>query len=175
MLIDIIYGLLVIIAVFKGLRRGLIVAIFSLLAFMLGLAAALKLSVTVAGYLGETTNISIRWLPFISFLLVFIGVVMIVRWIARMLEAASEALALGMVNKLGGVLLYFVLYTVAFSVIMFYAVQVRLLSTQTLASSHTYAFIAPWGPYFIGKLGAFIPFFSDLFSQLTEFFDRFNK
>lgn len=173
-MIDIIYGLLVIIAVFKGLRRGLIVAVLSLLAFMLGLAAALRLSVIVAGYLGETTSISIRWLPFISFLLIFIGVAMIVRWIARLLEAASEAMALGMVNKLGGVLLYVVLYTFAFSVVMFYAAQIRLFNPQTFANSVTYPFIEPWGPYLIGKLGLFIPLFRDLFAQLTEFFGRFS-
>ncbi len=44
MLIDIIVVILLVMAIFKGLRKGLIVAVFSFLAFLIGLAAALKLS-----------------------------------------------------------------------------------------------------------------------------------
>lgn len=175
MLIDIIYCLLVVIAIFKGLRRGLILAVFSLLSFIAGLAAALKLSVMVAGYLGETTNISARWLPVISFILVFIVVALFVRWIARLLEAASEAIALGMLNRLGGVLLYWCLYTFSYSVILFYAVQIRLFDQVTLSSSITWPFIAPWGPIVIEKVGMLIPVFSNLFVELTAFFEKFAE
>jgi membrane protein required for colicin V production len=174
MLIDIIYGLLVIIAIFKGLRRGLILAVFSLLSFIIGLAAALKLSVLVAGYLGESTNISARWLPVISFILVFIIVALGVRWVARLLEAASEAAALGMLNRLGGVLLYCCLYTFSYSVLLFYAVQIRIFDPATLASSISYSFIAPWGPKVIEKVGELIPVFSNLFTELSAFFEKFT-
>ena len=173
MLIDILYGILLLIALFKGLRRGLILAVFSLVAFIIGLAAALKLSVVVAGYLGATTNISARWLPVISFIIVFVVVALFVRWIARLLEAASEAAALGMVNRLGGILLYCCLYTFAYSVVLFYAVQLRFFDPSTLASSVTYSFIAPWGPVVIEKVGELIPVFSNLFAELSAFFERF--
>ena len=175
MLIDILYGILVIIAIFKGLRRGLILAVFSLISFIIGLAAALKLSAMVGGYLGETTNISARWLPVISFVIVFVGVALIVRWIARLLEAASEAAALGMVNRLGGVLLYACLYTFAYSVVLFYAVQIRLFNPSTLTSSLTYSFIAPWGPVVVDKLGQLMPVFSNLFAELSSFFEKFSE
>ena len=48
-MIDIIFAILIVIAIFKGYRKGFIIAIFSVLAFILGLAAALKLSATIAG------------------------------------------------------------------------------------------------------------------------------
>ncbi len=175
MLIDILYGILMLIAFFKGLRRGLILAIFSLLSFIIGLAAALKLSAVVAGYLGEATNISVRWLPVISFIIVFLAVALIVRWIARLLEAASEALALGLLNRLGGILLYCCLYTFAYSVVLFYTVQLRFFDPSTLASSITYSFIAPWGPVVIEKLGLLMPVFSNLFAELSAFFEKFSE
>ena len=174
MLIDIIYGILLIIAIFKGLRRGLILAVFSLLAFIIGLAAAMKLSAVVAGYLAETTNISAQWLPVLSFILVLIAVALIVRWIARLLEAASEAVALGMLNRLGGILLYSCLYTFAYSVVLFYAVQIRLFDPTTIAASHSYGFVAPWGPVVIEKISLLLPVFSNLFSELSTFFEKFS-
>jgi len=172
MMIDLIYGVLVLVAIFKGLRRGLIVAVFSIIAFIVGIAAAMKLSVLVAGYLDQTTNLTARWLPFISFLLVFLAVIMIVRIAARMLESATQALSLGMVNKIGGILLYLIIYTFIVSILLFYAIKIRLISNETITSSVTYHFIAPWGPYMIEKLGVLIPVFKNLFLQLTTFFDK---
>ena len=71
-MIDIIFAILIIIAIFKGLRRGFIVAVFSIIGFIVGLAAALKLSALVAVYLQNSIAVAGKWLPFISFALVFI-------------------------------------------------------------------------------------------------------
>ncbi|MES2882370.1 MAG: CvpA family protein, partial [Bacteroidota bacterium] len=75
MLLDIIAIGLLIFAIYKGLRKGLIVALFSFIAFIVGLAAALKLSAVAAGYIGQAVSISDRWLPVIAFFLVFFIVV----------------------------------------------------------------------------------------------------
>ena len=79
MIIDIVFLILVILAVIKGFRRGLIVGLFSFIAIIVGLAAAIKLSIVVAGYIGSAVNVSDRWLPVISFLVVFIAVVLLIR------------------------------------------------------------------------------------------------
>ena len=175
MLIDIIYGVLILVAIFKGLRRGLIVAIFSIIAFIVGIAAAIKLSVVVAQYLGDTTNLSARWLPVISFLLVLAAVTIVIRLVARMIESATQATGLGLLNKLGGVFLYLVIYTFVFSILLFYAVKTRLIAPEGINESVTYNFIAPWGPYIVDKIGLIIPVFKNLFSELTAFFDRLVK
>lgn len=76
MLIDVVFLIMLVFAVFKGLRNGLIVGLFSFLAIFVGLAAALKLSTLVAAYLGTQTSVSERWLPFLAFAIVFIGAVL---------------------------------------------------------------------------------------------------
>jgi hypothetical protein len=68
-----------ILAVIKGLRNGFVVAVFSFLAIIIGLAAAMKLSTAVAGWLKDSTSISAAWLPFLSFALVMVGVVFLIR------------------------------------------------------------------------------------------------
>lgn len=170
MIIDIIFAILLIIAIFKGLRRGFIIAIFSVLAFIIGLAAAMKLSTVAADYLGNSTNISGKWLPFISFLVVFLLVVVIVRIVAKLIEKSVEFAMLGWLNRLLGVVLYVALYTTILSILLFYAVQMNLLKQETLLASATYNFIEPWGPYAINGLGAIIPWFRDMFDELKDFF-----
>lgn len=170
MIIDLIYAVLLVIAIFKGLRRGFIVAIFSLLAFIVGLAAAMKLSTVVAHQLADSTNISSRWMPFISFLIVFLVVVLLVRLVAKMVEKSVEFALLGWLNRLLGVVLYIALYTTIFSILLFYAVQLDIIKQEAILASRTYGFIEPWGPYAINGLGAVIPWFRDMFQQLKDFF-----
>ena len=56
MIIDIIFVILIVLALLQGYRRGLIVAVFSLISIIVGLAAAIKLSAVVANYLGHDSK-----------------------------------------------------------------------------------------------------------------------
>jgi len=175
MWIDVLFGVLLVVAVFKGLRQGFIIAIVAALAFILGLAAAMKLSATVAVYLKAHMTLSGRWLPVLAFVLVFLAVVLLVRWLGRLMEAAVDLAMMGWLNKLAGILLYAAIYTIILSVLLFYAIQLRLISGSTLASSITYSFIRPWGPVVIDGFGSLIPFFKGMFTQLEDFFDHLNR
>jgi membrane protein required for colicin V production len=90
-----------VIALFKGFQKGLILAFFSIIAFIIGLAAALKFSVIVADYLKDSVNISAKWLPFIAFALVFFAVVLLVRLGAKLVEKTFQAMMLGWLNRGG--------------------------------------------------------------------------
>lgn len=121
MIIDILYLLVIIYAIFKGLSKGLVIAIFSILAFVIGIAAALKLSAVVANYLGTNTKIYSTWLPVLSFIIVFILVVILVRIGAKFIEKTFQLVMLGWLNKICGAIFYVLLYTLIFSVFLFYA------------------------------------------------------
>ncbi|MBC7867633.1 MAG: CvpA family protein [Gloeobacteraceae cyanobacterium ES-bin-316] len=172
MFIDIVFFLLMLLACIKGFSKGLIVALFSIVGFIAGLAAALKLSAYAAEKLSGTFNASGRWLPFVSFLLVFILVVILVNLGARLLQKSVELIMLGWVNRLGGALLYALLYSILLSIFLFYAVQLHFLSAEVVAASVTYPFLQPLGPAVINALGSVIPLFKDMFAQLQDFFGK---
>ena len=171
MIIDIILVILLVIAVVKGFRKGLIVALFSVIAFIIGLAAAMKLSVVIAGYIGKAVKISDQWLPVISFAVVFLIVVLLVRWGAALLQKGVEIAMLGWVNRLGGILLYLVLYILIFSIVIFYADQLQFIKKETIRQSVTYPYIQPWGPKVMDAVGKLIPVFKGMFTDLENFFD----
>ena len=172
MLLDIIYAVLIVLAALQGYRSGLIVGLFSLVAIIIGLAAAMKLSTVVAGYIGRNVNVSEEWLPLISFVVVFLIVVLLIRWGAKAIEKTVEVALMGWVNKLGGIVFYVALYTIVFSVLLFYAEQMKLLQPETINKSVTYSFVQPWGPKVINGIGAVIPIFRDLFGELEKFFEH---
>lgn len=170
MIIDIIFAVLIVLAIIKGLRKGLVVAVFSFIAIIIGLAAAMKLSATVAGWLQHNTNIGMQWLPLLSFIIIMVVVALLVRWCASLIEVGLDIVLMGWINKLGGALLYIMLYITIFSVCLFYAQQMNLLQAQTFQQSHSYWFVQPWGPKAIDALSVVIPVFRNMFGELQQFF-----
>ena len=175
MSIDIVFLIVLIAAILKGLRNGLLLGVFSLVGWIIGLAAALKLSASVANYLRAEAHWDSRWLPFLSFIAVFIGVAMLVRWGAMLVQKGIELAMLGWINKIGGVLLYAVIYTLLFSVFLFYADKMNLVSETTEKASRSYAFVQPWGPVVIDWIGKFLPMFKDVFHDLENFFEDVGR
>jgi len=175
MILDLIVAVILVIAIFKGFRRGLIVGVFSFLAIIIGLAAAIKLSVVVAEHLGKSVNISGRWLPIISFIVVFIVVVLLVRLGANLIQRTAETAMLGWVNRLGGMIFYVAMYVAVLSVLLFYAEHVHLFKQGTFDRSATYSYIRPIGPKAVNAFGTIIPFFKNMFVQLENFFEGISR
>jgi membrane protein required for colicin V production len=175
MLIDFTFAALIILAIIKGYQKGFIIAIFSIIAFIIGLAAALRLSAAVANYLKDSISVSARWLPFIAFALVFFIVIILVRLGAKLIEKTFQAVMLGWLNRIGGILLYAALYTIILSIFIFYAEKLQLLQPAAIESSQTYHFIQPWGPKVMDNFGRLIPVFKDMFGQLGDFFNSLSN
>jgi membrane protein required for colicin V production len=173
-MIDIAFLILLGFAVFKGYTKGFILAIFSVLGFIVGLAAALKLSTTVAAKLSEHTDLG-KWLPALSFLLVFVGTAFLVRIIGKIVQKTFETVMLGWANRIAGILLFALLYSIIFSIFIFYAVQLHILNAEATAASVCYPYIQPLGPKVIEGFGVVIPWFKNMFAELEQFFGGFAK
>ncbi|TAF50458.1 MAG: CvpA family protein [Sphingobacteriia bacterium] len=175
MLIDGITALFVFWALFKGWRNGLVVALFSFAAFYIGLAAALKCSTLVARWLETTAHLKGAWLPFLAFVLVLLAVALGIRAVAKILQTLLELGMMGWANRLGGVLLYAGLYLILWSVLIFYAEKMQILSPETVSSSRTYPWLHAWGPACMDLLGKAIPLFKGMFAELSSFFDQLSR
>jgi membrane protein required for colicin V production len=173
-MIDLAFLILMGFAVFKGYSKGFILAIFSVLGFIVGLAAALKLSTTVAAKLSEHTDLG-KWLPALSFLLVFIGAAFLVRMIGKIVQKTFETVMLGWANRIAGILLFALLYSIIFSIFIFYAVELHILNTAATTSSVCYPYLQPLGPKVIEGFGVIIPWFKNMFAELEQFFGGFAK
>ena len=175
MWIDIIVIILIIFASIKGYRKGFIYGLFSIVSFIVGLAAALKLSAIVAGQLKGSINASAKWLPFITFIAIFLITVILVRWVGRLIEKAIQLVLLGWLNRIGGIILYIALYMIILSVFIFYAEKLHWLQPSDIKSSLTYPYFEPWGTKLFDGIGKLIPVFKDMFTDLEKFFDSVSN
>ena len=72
MWLDILTGTILIIALLKGYKNGFIRALISFFSLFIGLILAFQFAGWVASQLKEHTKIASHWLPFISFLIIFV-------------------------------------------------------------------------------------------------------
>jgi len=166
-------GLIIIILFFvRGYSRGLIVAAFSVIAILLGLLCALKLSQSFASWLLEHGYTTSGWAQPVSYIVLFVGVVLAVRLIARMLQKAVEGMMLGTANKLAGGILYGFLGTVLWSSLLWIGARMNFYSPELIASSKTYSFLSCVAPWFFSCAGHLLPFAKDVFANLESYFGK---
>ncbi|NCX94897.1 MAG: CvpA family protein [Chitinophagia bacterium] len=170
--IDVIGILWIALSFFRGYSRGFVVAIFSAIAIILGIVCSLKLSQSLATWLLVHGYTTAGWAPVASYLLLFIGVLLLVRILATAIEKALEFLQLGMVNKIAGGVLYACIGTLMWSSILWLCVKVHLFPPAIVAQSKTYPYIAGFAPWFFTVLGNLLPFAKDIFAELERFFRK---
>ncbi len=172
MIIDILLLITILLAIFKGWSKGIIAGAFSLAALILGAAAALKLSAQFSLYLQEETGHPSPLWPVVAFVLIFIVVAVIIKLLAAVISKLFQTIMLGWLNRLAGIVFYVLAYVVIFSIGLWFANQMHLLSPDLKSASKTYSRIMPLGPKIITDLSDWIPWFKDLFQQLEDFFGR---
>jgi membrane protein required for colicin V production len=175
MLIDLFFVLFVIIGIRIGMKKGLILGLFSWVVFLLGIAAAIKISVIVANHLRHTANTGSKWLPLLCFLVLLLFVIFIVEIGCDFLHKHLHFVILSWVDKFLGVIFYIAVYGLIFSILLFYAEKVGLIKRANINASLCYKYIEPIGPKVMDTIGRIFPIFKDMFLDLRLFYDRLSK
>jgi membrane protein required for colicin V production len=174
MTIDLIAITLAILLFLRGYSRGIIVAICSVLAVLLGITCALSLSAKLSNFLLEKDWVSSALAPIVSYAILFFAVLWLVRLLAKLIEGFTSSILLGWVNKSIGGILYIALGMVLYSSVLWLCDGAHLLSPETKVKSQSYSYIAPLAPWVFAHIGEVIPFAKDTFSDMRHFFEGIN-
>ncbi len=148
MVFDIACLILYVFAVIKGIQRGFILAVFSFLGFALALVLSAHWCGYVAEWIKNDSFFSGKWPVGLSFVIIFLIILLLVRAVAKLVETGLEIALLGWLNKLGGVLFYLMLFTLFLGTINY--IMLLIPGTKALLSDSRCS-----------------PFMSDIFSWLT--------
>ena len=113
---DIVAGILLILAIVKGFKNGLIIELASLVALVLGLFGAIKFSSITESFLIE--HIDSSYIGIIAFIATFVLIVVGVHLVAKAVDKLVTAIALGMINRVLGALFSLLKYAFIMSVII---------------------------------------------------------
>jgi membrane protein required for colicin V production len=175
MILDIIGIAFIVLFFIRGYMKGIIVAAFSLIGVILGIICALKFSHSLARYFFQKGIITSGSGQFVSYLIIFIGIVLLVRMAAKAIETFLKAILLGMVNKITGGVLYAFIAALTWSVVLWISNQMHLITPETIAESKTYTYFAQLAPWVMEHIAKLWPFAKNLFADLEKFFIEVNK
>ncbi len=139
--LDIIIGIILILFALGGLKNGIIREAFSLAAFIGGIYGAIRFSDLVGKWLGNIINVSPDTMAVISFIVVFIALVLIINWLGNMIARLVESLCLGFIDKIGGAVFGiakgFVIMGVVILLLDFFGIK-DVLNKETCEKSKLY-------------------------------------
>jgi membrane protein required for colicin V production len=133
------------ILVINGIRKGFILSLATLIALALGIWAAIHFSGYLSNFLLKTFHPSGSWLTILSFTLTFLGVVIGVILLAKLLEKAVKTAGLGLANRLAGGLFGLIKGILGVSALLFILVvfdsKATLINQKTKEGSFCYGYI----------------------------------
>jgi membrane protein required for colicin V production len=128
---------------YKGFSKGFVLVLATFVALILGVAGAIYFSDVVAIKLQENTEIDGQYISITAFTLTFIGIIVGVHFLARVVNQMIKIVALAPLNKIMGgvfnVAKSAVILCVAFYVFDFINHQFTLVQSKTLKSSFAYS------------------------------------
>ncbi|MBC2838033.1 CvpA family protein [Robiginitalea sp. SC105] len=100
--LDIILALLLAYGLYKGFRNGLILEVASIIALIAGIYGAIHFSYLAADYLGERLLWDPYYIKLSAFIITFLGIVIAVHLLGKLLTQVAELVLVGFLNRLSG-------------------------------------------------------------------------
>jgi membrane protein required for colicin V production len=168
MILDIIFGLLILAAFYNGYTKGILYSVLSLVAIVIGIILAMNFSTAASIWLHNNFNIPKMIMPVLSFILIVLAVVGAIKLVAYLVEKFLKVLMLNFVNKIAGGLLWSFIATVLFSVLVFFVDKAGFLADNLVLSSQSYNYVVPLGPKSLELIQTTIPLLKESFNLLNE-------
>ncbi len=104
-IIDIFIVIPLVFAVVRGAKRGFVMELTSLMAWLLGIWGAIHFSKFIAVVLIQSFNIKGQYLPLLAFLVTFLLIIVAVNLIGKLVDMMIGTVSKGAVNKISGAIL----------------------------------------------------------------------
>jgi membrane protein required for colicin V production len=171
--IDIICLLPLAFAVINGFRKGLVIEIATLVAFIAAIIACLKLTHWVMEFLHPIAG-DTKWLPFISYLITFILAYILILWLGKIIEKAIEIAQLGLINRIAGMIFSTLKMCFFISLVFWLADLVHLIPKDAKDHSFVYQALHHFASDIITFLSNHIPVVKGELSQIEQYFDKLH-
>ena len=164
--IDIAITLLLVLGAYFGYKRGFLAELFFFTALVLGVLIGFKFTGWGVSYLHSRFNADTDFLPYLSFFIIFIVVVLLVIFIGNRIKHLMDETFLGKVDSLAGAVLGVMKYAFCASVIFWLAMKVNYTFPESWTQGSwlypkTLGFAKSVSEFF----GNFLPFFKETFKQ----------
>lgn len=126
----------------RGFSKGLILSITSLVALFAGIYFSIHFSDWVASWIRTDLNWDGQYVNIASFIITFIAVVVVIQLIGHLFEKVADWAALGVLNRVGGLLLGIVKSALFLGILLFiinsFDTNNKVITQQLRTGSYLY-------------------------------------
>lgn len=152
-----------------GFRKGFILEIITLLALILAVIGGFHFLHWGMSVLSENFQLSGKFLPFLAFLLIFVGIIAIVNAIGQALKKIIHMAFLGGFDRIAGAVLGALKFVFLFSILIWVFQVFGIEMPQHLQDdSFFYTYVVAVAPATVEIFGFIIPASTDLMDKISE-------
>lgn len=163
--IDIVLIVFIVLGIYSGYKEGFLMELFSLLGIFLGVIGGFKLMGWAMVMLGEHFDIDQKVLPYVGFAVVFIGIIILVNVLGRIVKFSVDRTFLGTADQIAGAILGVVktMFMLSVAIWILESLHINFLDRWRDDNSWMYSAVAEFAPATVRWVGEIFPFLKDIF------------
>ncbi len=173
---DIIIGIILLIGAYSGYKKGLILELIAIVAFVLAILGGFKLLHIGMEYVSRVYDGLGNFLPFVAFMVLFILILIVVNMIGKILKKAIDWTPFGVVDNLAGALIGVAKWALAVSILLWVMSGLSINLPDSFTDNSK---ILPVVEKFSSQVSSFIstifPSFESFIKTLEELFESFTS
>lgn len=170
--LDIFFVAVFVLGAIKGYVKGLIVEVFSFLAFFIGLFMAIELTIPISSLLFRDSGF-FQVITVLVFMGLFLVIVVLINLTGRFIKKAVNIVFLGLVDNVLGSIAAIFKWTFILSVMIWVFGSVGFTLPKNLTEgSFCYSYVQFMGPEVFDWLSRVLPFIREMIDSLENIGDR---
>ena len=171
---DIIISALLVIGAWHGFRRGFVLEIIGIVAFVLAIVGGFKLLHVGMEYISRFYDGLGSFLPFISFMAIFILILFAVNALGKALKQIIDWTPLGFLDNIAGAGLGLLKWMLGLSVVLGVLASLKIDEyIPYLTESAIAPRIREFGAKVVEMINTVFPSFSDFIQSIKDLFEKF--
>lgn len=167
--IDIIILIMLAIGAYSGYKQGLFIGLLSIVAFFIGIILAFKFMHWGADMMAERVESLTFMLPFISFIIIFFIVTIVIRILAFLVKQALDLTILGTFDNIAGSILGLFKWAVMISLLIWVGTSFEYkIPEKWVENSVIYPVIIPIAPAMVSLLDDYTPIIDQSIQAIKE-------
>ncbi|MTI41293.1 CvpA family protein [Fulvivirga lutimaris] len=154
---------------YRGFKKGFVLEIVAIVSFVLAIIGGFKLMHWGMDLIDQYFDISGELLPYISFIVIFIGIILLTNLVGKVFKKILDLTLLGTVDNLAGAVLSVIKWAFGISVLLWLSTSFGInFSEEWVEGSVLYEPIVTFAPKLVEYLSAVVPYTNDLFDHIQK-------
>lgn len=170
---DIILSIMLAVGAFSGYKKGLILELVAIVAFVLAIIGGLQLLHVGMSYLSRVYDGFGNLLPFVAFLVLFVLIMILVNLLGRIVKKIIDWTPLGFIDNFAGAIIGIAKWSLGISVLVWVMSGLHIeIPAKISQNSMILPYITKFGHWTVTAISVIFPSLQHFLDTVRDFFEN---